>query len=92
MEKWTHPFYRNQNKYEQVKEGDKCRVVYLRKNRFGFDVISYYRWPEEFSTNGILIDYKTMIDKYFTAKAHIILDPIGRQNILEDRSAMDEFF
>ena len=80
------------NKYEQIKEGDKCRVVYLRKNRFGFDVITYYRWPEEFAKNGISVDYQTMIDKYFLAKAHIILDPINRQKILDDKTTMDMFF
>jgi|JFJP01.1.fsa_nt_gi DNA polymerase elongation subunit (family B) len=80
------------NKYEQIKEGDKCRVVYLRKNRFAFDVISYYRWPEEFASNGILVDYQTMIDKYFLAKASIFLDPINRQKVLDDKSTMDLFF
>jgi len=80
------------NKYEQIKEGDKVRVVYLRKNKFGFDVVSYYRWPEEFANSGILVDYQTMIDKYFLAKAGILLDPINRQKILDDKSTMDMFF
>lgn len=80
------------HKYEYIKEGDKCKVVYLKKNRYGFDVISYYRWPEEFSNAGISVDYNIMIDKHFTAKAHILLDPINRQDILKDRSVMDMFF
>jgi hypothetical protein len=85
-------FLKIQNKYESIKEGDKVRVVYLKKNRFGFDVISYYRWPEEFEKIGIFVDHKLMIDKYFLAKAHILLDPINRQKVLDDRSVMDEFF
>jgi len=85
-------FLEIENKYEHIKEGDKCRVVYLRKNRFGFDVVTYYRWPEEFAKNNILVDYQTMIDKYFIAKAHILLDPINRNSILNDKSVMDMFF
>ena len=81
-----------ENKYEQIKEGDKVRVVYLRKNMFGFDVVSYYRWPEEFKNNNITVDYQTMIDKYFIAKAHILLDPINRQRVLDDKTTMDMFF
>jgi DNA polymerase elongation subunit (family B) len=80
------------HKYEYIKEGDKCKVVYIKKNKYGFDVISYYRWPKEFIDNGIQIDNDTMIEKYFLAKAHIILDPINRQDILKDRSIMDMFF
>jgi len=79
-------------KYEQIKEGDKCKVVYLRKNRYGFDVLTYYKWPKEFTQNGIIVDYQTMIDKYFLSKACILLDPINRQSILDDKSVMDEFF
>ena len=79
-------------KYEQIKEGDKVKVVYLKKNRFGIDVLSYYRWPREFTANGILVDYQKMVDKYFTSKAKILLDPINRSSILDDRSAMSDFF
>jgi DNA polymerase elongation subunit (family B) len=79
-------------KYEKVKEGDKVKVVYLKKNRFGFNVLSYYRWPKEFTQNGLLVDYQTMVDKYFLSKASILLDPINRQGILADKSVMDEFF
>ena len=80
------------NKYESIKEGDKCKVVYLKKNRYGFKVMTYYKWPKEFDVNGIIVDYELMIDKYFIAKAHILLDPINRESILEDRSVVDMFF
>ncbi|MCK5020604.1 MAG: hypothetical protein KAS32_26530 [Candidatus Peribacteraceae bacterium] len=79
-------------KYESIKEGDKCKVVYLKKNRYGFKVMTYYKWPKEFDVNGIIVDYELMIDKYFIAKAHILLDPINRESILEDRSVVDMFF
>ena len=80
------------NRYENIKEGDKCKVVYLKKNKYGFGVLTYYRWPKEFSDNGILIDYDKMIDKHFLAKSHILLDPINRSSILEDTSVVDMFF
>lgn len=80
------------NRYEVIKEGDKCKVVYLKKNRYGIDVLTYYQWPTEFNKVDIQIDYGLMIDKYFTGKAHILLDPINRQSILDDRSSMDDFF
>jgi len=79
-------------RYEMIKEGDKCKVVYLKKNRYGLNNISYYKWPKEFKKNGILVDYDTMINKYFLAKSHILLDPINRESILEDTSTMDLFF
>ena len=80
------------NRYESIKEGDKCKVVYLKKNKYGFNILTYYRWPKEFTEHGIMVDYDIMIEKYFSAKAHILLDPINRESILEDNSIMDEFF
>lgn len=80
------------HKYEHIKEGDKCKVIYLKKNKFGFDILSYYRWPQEFDGNGVSPDIETMVEKYFLAKAHILLDPINRQSVLEDKSVMDMFF
>ena len=75
-----------------IKEGDKCKVVYLKKNKYGLMVLTYYKWPKEFDECGILVDYTTMVEKYFVQKAHIILDPINRHQILEDKSTMDMFF
>jgi DNA polymerase elongation subunit (family B) len=80
------------NRYESISEGDKCKVVYLKKNKYGIQVLTYYKWPNEFKESGIIVDYETMIEKYFMQKAHILLDPINRQRILEDKSTMDMFF
>lgn len=79
-------------RYESIKEGDKCKVVYLKKNKYGIEVMTYYIWPEEFTKAGIQIDYDTMVEKYFIAKGHILLDPIQREKILEDKTTMDLFF
>jgi len=81
-----------EHKYEHIKEGDKCKIVYLRPNKYGLDTVTYYKWPKEFFDNGILIDYDIMIEKYFINKAKIILDPINRAGILEDKGVEDLFF
>jgi DNA polymerase elongation subunit (family B) len=80
------------NKYSHIKEGDKCKVVYLLPNKYNVPNITYYKYPKEFIDNGIKIDYDTMIEKYFMNKARIILDPINRSNILEDKGVEDVFF
>lgn len=79
-------------KYPTVQEGDKCKFIYLKPNKYGCDSCTYYEWPAEFQENGIEPDYSTMIEKYFSNKAMILLEPINRGNIIEGRSMMDMFF
>jgi len=79
-------------KYERIKEGDKVKIVYIKKNPWGFSNISYYKWPQEFTEKGIRIDYDLMIEKYFINKAKILLDPINKSDILVDKSIEDMFF
>ncbi len=81
-----------ENKYQPIAEGDKCKVVYVKKNKHGIKVITYYKWPSEFKKNGILVDYDTMIEKYFTLKAEILLTPMNKVSILDDKDMIDEFF
>ena len=81
-----------ENKYQPITEGDKCRVVYVKKNRHGVKVVTYYKWPTEFKKNGILVDYDTMIEKYFTGKAEILLTPMNKVDILNGKDMLDEFF
>ncbi len=80
------------HKYERIKEGDKIRLVYIKKNKWGFDTVGYYKWPVEFDDNDIQIDYDKMIKKYFINKAKIILDPINKDKILNDDSIVNLFF
>jgi len=79
-------------KYERIKEGDKIRLVYIKKNKWGFDTVGYYKWPVEFDDNDIQVDYDKMIEKYFINKAKIILDPINKTKILDDDSIVNLFF
>jgi len=80
------------HKYERIKEGDKIKIVYIKNNPWKFNAISYYKWPEEFTNNGIRIDYDLMIEKYFINKAKILLDPINRSGILDDKGVESLFF
>lgn len=80
------------NRYQKIQEGDKCKFIYLKQNMYGIDSCSFYEWPKEFEKLGIIPDISKMIEKYFTNKASILLEPINRQKILDGRSAMDEFF
>jgi DNA polymerase elongation subunit (family B) len=79
-------------KYEQIKEGDKIKVVYIKKNPWGFETIGYYKFPNEFLDKGLSIDYDKMIEKYFTNKVKILFDPINRSSILNDNTIENLFF
>jgi len=79
-------------KYEKINTGDKCKVVYIKNNKYGIRILSYYEYPQEFLDNGILPDYNVMIEKHFEKKARIILDPLNRGGIVDGRSVEDEFF
>jgi len=70
-----------EDKYEDIYEGTKARVIYLKKNMFGIDVISFTRWPKEFDSY-IEIDTEKMIEKFFVKKVEILLSPMGKEYIL----------
>jgi hypothetical protein len=81
-----------QNKYERIKEGDKAKVVYLKRNRFGITVVSYYDWPKEFTENGLQLDYGKQIEKFFVGKVKFLLEPQNREKILTQSKCFDIFF
>ena len=80
------------DKYPLIAEGDKCKFIYLKKNKYGIMSCTYYEWPKEFKQMGIEVDYDIMIQKYFTNKALILLEPINREKLIEGRTSMDAFF
>lgn len=79
-------------KYPEINEGDKIKVVYIKDNPWGYGTIGYQKWPKEFFDIGISIDYDKMIEKYFINKSKILLDPINRSYILEDKTIENLFF
>jgi len=78
-------------KYETIHEGLKAKVVYVKKNPFNVDTITFHTWPEEFN---VLLQYdvETMIDKFFIKKIKFLLDPIGKSHIIEDNNKISLFF
>jgi DNA polymerase elongation subunit (family B) len=81
------------DKYEDIHEGDKTKVVYVMKNQFGIETITFIRWPVEFNEL-IQIDKMKMIDKYFINKVKILLEPMNKIDLLEssNKMALDSFF
>ena len=76
-----------ENKYPTLHEGTKVKVMYVKKNPYGIDAISYQVWPNEFDQMGIFPHYDKMIDKFFIAKIDYLLTPEGKQGLLQK---MDE--
>ena len=78
--------------YESLIEGNKAKVVYVKSNPYDIEVISYIKWPKEFSDNGIEPDYDKMIEKFLINKIKILLEPQNREDILKRNSTFDMFF
>jgi len=70
-----------ENIYENIYEGIKAKVVYVKPNKFGAETITFHRWPKEFK-DIMDIDMVKMIDKFFIKKLKILLEPMGKVSIL----------
>ena len=81
-----------QNKYDDVHEGVKAKVIYAKKNPYDVNTITFNDWPKEF--DGIIqYDPDIMIDKFFVKKVRLLLDPISKEAILDsDQKAFKAFF
>lgn len=81
-----------QDKYEDIQEGLKAKVIYVKKNPYDIHTITFYKWPIEFD-DIIQFDPETMIDKFFVKKVRLLLDPINKESIIDrDMSAVRMFF
>jgi len=82
-----------ENKYEEVTEGMKVKVVYIKPNPYNMETISFYKWPKEFE-KVIQVDKSKMIDKFFLNKVGILLDPMNKLYMLsgEFDEVLDLFF
>jgi DNA polymerase elongation subunit (family B) len=83
-----------EDQYEDIHEGSKAKVVYVKPNPYGVSVLTFLRWPKEFEFT-IQIDYDTMIEKFFLKKIGFLLEPMDKMNMLEDKSvqeSLDAFF
>lgn len=92
---YTHDFlikkFGLEDKYQEVYEGDKAKVIYLKPNAYGFDCITYSsKYPKEIK--GIQPDIEKMIEKYFDKKIKMLLEPANKMYLLDANSAVLDFF
>jgi len=82
------------NQYEWLEGDEKAKVIYLKDNQFGMNSICYVEWPKEFEENGIIPDRNIMIEKYFTRKIEMLLEPLNKTYILDlhKQLAFNTFF
>lgn len=78
--------------YIKIEEDTKNKLVYVKYNPFGIKCVMYDRWPKEFTEAGVEPDFKQMIDKFFTNKLKMLLEPAKRAHILEQNQAFNAFF
>ena len=72
--------------YEDIGEGIKTKVIYIKKNPYNFETISFIRWPKEFNKL-IEVDKSIMIEKFFIKKIRSLLEPINKEELLANKSA-----
>ena len=80
-----------ENNYPAIEESSKAKVVYLKKNKFGFDTMTFIEWPHEFN-NLISIDTNKMMQKLFINKIEEYLAPIGKVSLLSDTDEQINLF
>ena len=71
-----------EDKYEDISEGSKTRVIYVKPNPYGVETISFIRWPKEFN-DCLQINYDKMIENFFLNKINTLLKPMNREDLLQ---------
>ena len=71
-----------ENEYEDINNGTKARVIYVKPNPYGMVTISFLRWPKEFDSV-IQPDYEVMIEKFFLKKIKTLLEPMNKEELLD---------
>lgn len=74
-----------EDKYEDIIDGTKSKIVYLKKNKFDFDSMAFTRWPKEFD-KVIQIDYQRQIEKTFLNKCEMLLEVLGKTELLHTKA------
>lgn len=82
-----------QDKIEEIKEGEKSKVVYLKQNKWNIETLAFNNWIPEFTEAGLEIDYDKMIEKTFIEKVKMFLVPMKKEYLLEKTSdVFNDFF
>lgn len=79
------------NKYEDIYDGTKIKVVYLKKNKFRIEAIAFLRWPKEFN-DYLEVDISKMIEKFFVKKINTLLKPMNKENLLDSQNQIMGMF
>jgi len=82
-----------EHKYEDIHEGIKSKVAYVKKNPFNVETITFQEWPEEFDTV-LQFDADTMIDKFFIKKIGTLLKPMVKEYLIrgDTQAKLNLFF
>lgn len=81
------------DKIENINEGDKAKVVYIKPNRWNAETLTFIKWLPDFDNAGIEIDYDKMIDKIFIKKIEMFLEKMDKLELLTENSKIiGEFF
>ena len=83
--------YGLQDKYPDINEGEKAKVIYLQKNGYGYNVLTYNsKYPIE--VKSVNPDIDKMIERDFIKKIEMLLEPCGKMNLLDFNADSINFF
>lgn len=81
----------NGSHYDDIHEGSKIKVVYLKPNRYGMETMAFLRWPKEFD-KFVEVDKNKMIRNFFEKKIEILLQPMGKCDMLKNSDVIFDIF
>jgi len=80
-----------EDEVEIPQEGNKAKVVYLKRNKFNIDSLSFIKWDKKFNSV-IQVDIHKMIENNFTKKVQSLLEIINKENLLQEQVDIDMIF
>jgi len=82
-----------ENDYEDIHEGLKAKVVYIKKNQFNYQTITFHIWPKEFD-DVLQFDKEMMVKKFFINKIKTLLEPMKKEYLISGdiKKTIDLFF
>jgi DNA polymerase elongation subunit (family B) len=80
-----------QDKYQDIIEGEKAKVIYLLQNSYGFETLTYSsKYPKELKC--VQPDVEKMIEKFFIKKISMLLEPCDKLSLLDLNTETLNFF
>jgi hypothetical protein len=81
--------------YEPMKDGDKIKWVYLKRNPYGIDILGFNGYndpPEIMNIIETYIDYKKIFEKELEGKLQDFFDALGWASVDSVQSKTEKFF